>query len=227
MSLSSPTVQVLLRRLRTILPQASLVITALPLTPDIRLHLLAANSYHGPLSDNTTAAVLAEPPYWSFCWASGQVLAKVIMDNVSWVEGRVVVDFGAGSGVVAIAAALAGAKTVYACDIDGLAKLSVEVNAQLNSVSVIPVNGLDDIDEPIDLIVAADVLYDRENFVWLQTFVSHANRVLLGDSRVKVLPSSAYREIGQQTTSTLPDLDEHKEFANVKIYLAGEPTAGI
>ena len=45
--------------------------------------------------------------------------------------GKVIADVGCGSGVVAIAAALAGAKIVYACDIDDDALMATETKCQV------------------------------------------------------------------------------------------------
>ena len=75
-------------------------------------------------------------PFWAFCWASGQLLARYVLDHPELVRGRRVLDFGCGSGVVAIAAALAGAESAVACDCDPLALEAARANAALNGVAV-------------------------------------------------------------------------------------------
>lgn len=86
--------------------------------PDVSLYLFDPTVLEGPISHDEAQAVVAEPAYWSFCWASGQVLAAYILANPHLVKGETVLDFGSGSGIVAIAAAMAGAKEAIACDID-------------------------------------------------------------------------------------------------------------
>lgn len=188
--------------------------------PDISLYLFDPHVLEGPLSHDEAQAVVAEPAYWSFCWASGQVLAKFILTYPEYVKNKVVVDVGSGSGVVAIAAALSGAKNVYACDIDQDALDAVNANAQVNKVEVQTILDLNEVTGAIDLITAADVLYDRDNFTLLNQFTDLANTVLLADSRVKTLPASQYQLQTTIEARTWPDLNEFEEFNQVRIYVA-------
>jgi predicted nicotinamide N-methyase len=164
---------------------------------------------------------MSDPPYWSFCWASGQVLARWILEHKGVVAGRTVLDFGAGSGVTAIAAALAGARQVVALDIDPAACEAVKVNADLNKVHV---HVTDDFEKAvaagIGILFAADVLYDKENFSFLDRFLRAAGQVYVADSRVKDLSVVPYRKIGGGTAVSWPDLDEPAEFRQVSIYHA-------
>jgi len=184
----------------------------------IALHLFDPAVLEGPLSHDEAQAVVAEPAYWSFCWASGQVLGQFILSNPNHVKDKVVVDFGCGSGVVAIAAAKAGAKRVYACDIDTDALVAVTANAVANLVEVIVIEDLREVSENIDLITAADVLYDRDNYGFLDLFNQQAKQVLLADSRVKTLPSSHYQLETCIEARTWPDLNEFEEFNQVRVY---------
>lgn len=97
-------------------------------------------------------------PMWAFCWGSGLALARYVLDAPGLVRGKTVVDFGAGSGVVAIAAALAGAERVVAVDSDRVALAFVRANAEENAVAVETSETLPD---EYDLLLAADVLYER------------------------------------------------------------------
>lgn len=212
--------QLLNTRLQEILPSARLEVMSLPDVPELRLLLLSQDYPQGHLSQQEMARVMDNPLYWVFCWASGQVLARYILDHPQWVAGKRVLDFGCGSGVVAVAAAMAGAGEVVACDIDPLAIEATRINAQLNGVELVPSEDYFAVTGDIDLIIVADVLYDRENFPWLQRFLARAPEILIADSRVKNFDHPPYRQIDRKDSCTLPDLDESAEFRDVRIYLA-------
>ncbi len=188
--------------------------------PSISLYLFDPAVLEGPISHEEAQAVVAEPAYWSFCWASGQVLAQYILSHPEYVKNKTVVDFGSGSGIVAIAAALSGAKKVFACDLDRQALDACSINATLNKVDLKCVADMAAIEDAIDLIVAADVLYDKDNYPLLDLFRAKAHQVLLADSRVKILPSENYQQIDCMEARTWPDLNEFEEFNQVRIYLS-------
>lgn len=205
-------------RMQETLGKARLCEARPPYCPDIRLQLYDPSCMEGPISHDEAQKIVAEPAYWSFCWASGQVLAKFILSNPHWVRGKTVLDFGSGSGVVAVASALAGAQGVIACDCDTNALEAVNLNAELNGVRIETTDSIDAAHKAVDLIVAADVLYDRDNFPFLDDFEKRANQVLLADSRVKQLPSKNYQLIATEKARTWPDLNEFEEFNTVRIY---------
>lgn len=216
-----PEDQLLSAALRRILPAARLEETALPATPAVRLLLLQGDYPRAGLPVETVQRVMDNPLYWVFCWAAGQVLARFIMAQPSWVRGKRVLDFGCGSGVAAIAAALAGASEVIACDTDPLAMAATRSNARRSGVSVTVTDDFFSVQGPVDLIIVADVLYDRSNLDWLQRFVERADRVLIADSRIRNFDHPPYRQIARHASCTLPDLDESAEFRDVRIYCAG------
>jgi predicted nicotinamide N-methyase len=216
---SIPEDELLGEALRHILPDARLEEIALPATPAVRLLLLEGNYPQGELSPEAVQRVMDNPLYWVFCWASGQVLARFLLEQPDRVRGRRVLDFGCGSGVVAIAAALAGAREVIACDIDPLALAATRSNARRNGVTVTITDDFFGIEGDIDLIIVADVLYDSGNFAWLQRFIERSDRVLIADSRVKDFDHPPYRQVARHSSCTLPDLDESAEFRDVRIYL--------
>lgn len=191
----------------------------MPDVPEIALWLLNADFSSAALTREEMAAVLEYPAYWAFCWASGQVLARWLLDNPQAVVGRTVLDFGCGSGVAAIAAAKAGAARVLACDLDPDALLATRLNAALNRVELELYEDFAAIDAQIDLILVADVLYDRANLSWLPRFLVRAERVLVADSRIKHFDAAGYSNIGRMRSSTWPDLDEFDEFRDVTLYL--------
>ena len=213
------------RELRAIIPGARLE----PMCPagchGLELLLLNADYPQGELQPAQVARVMDNPLYWAFCWASGQVLAALLREHPEWVSGKRVLDFGCGSGVVAIAAALAGAAEVVACDIDPLALRATRANAALNGVDLVLADDFAAVSGTLDMIIVADVLYDRENFPWLRRFTERSERVLIADSRVKDFDEPPYRQIARRDSCTLPDLDESSEFRDVRVYLAGAELA--
>ncbi|MBN7770221.1 50S ribosomal protein L11 methyltransferase [Marinobacter daepoensis] len=194
--------------------------------PELALYLFDPEVLEGPLSHEEAQAVVAEPAYWSFCWASGQVLARWILQNPGLVAGKTVLDFGSGSGVVAVASAMAGAARSIACDIDPAALDAAAANARLNGVDVDLCDDWGNRPEELDLITAADVLYDPENRPLLSAFESAAPQVLLADSRVKDLGAPGYIRQAVVEARTWPDLNEFEEFNQVRLYLASHPGAG-
>ena len=103
-------------------------------------------------------------PYWAFAWAGGQALARFLLDRPEVVRNRRVLDLASGSGVAALAAALAGAREVVACDLDPLSLAAIELNAAANGVQVRALAvGVDDPSlaaEVADVVVAGDVFYE-------------------------------------------------------------------
>ena len=134
-----------------------------------------------------------DPPYWAFCWPGGQAIARYLLDNPTLVEGRNVIDFAAGSGVSAMAAARAGAASVLANDIDALSLVAARLNAQANDLSV-NVSAEDWLAGPegapvmpsvVDVVIAGDVCYERDMSIralaWLRGHARLGRLVLLGD----------------------------------------------
>src|SRR5512146_355831 len=107
-----------------------------PLVPEVRLHLATEIMPLWRKSEEELEAMGVPPPYWAFAWAGGQALARYVLDNQEAVRGRRVLDFGAGSGLVGIAAAMAGAQSVLAADIDSYAQAAIRLNAEANAVIV-------------------------------------------------------------------------------------------
>ena len=187
----------------------------LPGCRTIRLGLINADYQTGPLDPDVMQAVIRSPAYWAFCWGSGLALARFLLEQPEWVRGRSVVDLGSGSGIGGIAAALAGARRVVACDTDPDARLASEANAALNGVDVETSASLNG---QWDVLLMADVLYDRSNLPLLSLAQKHASDVLVADSRVTELPDPAYREIGRIEALTLPNLGEFDEFRTAHLF---------
>ncbi|MGR6872497.1 class I SAM-dependent methyltransferase [Pseudomonas sp. HK3] len=205
--------------IKNMLSDAQVSVQALPQCPSVSLYLVDPTTMNRKFSLDEIRSIWENTAYWAFCWASGQVLAKYILDNPDIVKGKKILDFGSGSGVVAIAAMKAGAKQAIACDIDPGALISCADNAKLNNVEVTLSDDLFAIAErDIDLLIAADVLYDRANLSFLDTFFEYADAVLLADSRIKNFHHPQYEHLSQQASFTVPDLDELDEFRHVNLY---------
>ncbi|WP_312944532.1 class I SAM-dependent methyltransferase [Stutzerimonas kunmingensis] len=205
--------------LNDLLGDARLVAEPLPGT-DLRLWLIDAANMDRAFSPEETRRILEDPPYWSFCWASGLVLARWLADRPEWVRGKRVLDFGAGSGVAAIAAAKAGAAEVVACDLDPLALAACQANAALNEVELRYSQDFFGEADRFDLIIVADVLYDRANLPLLDHFLSRGREALVADSRVRDFAHPLYRRLDVLDACTWPDLAEPAEFRHVSLYHA-------
>ena len=205
--------------LSELLGDARLVATDLPGTA-LKLWLIDAHNMDRAFTPDETRRILYEPPYWAFCWASGLALARFLAEQPHWVKGKRVLDFGAGSGVAAIAAAKAGALEVVACDLDPLALAACRANAQLNKVQLSYSCDFFAEADRFDLILVADVLYDRENLPLLDQFPTRGQQILVADSRVRDFQHPLYRQLAMLKALTLPDLAEPHEFRNVSLYHA-------
>src|SRR5579863_1143264 len=116
--------------------RANAVLTAPPLVPELRLYLATEVVPLWRKTEEELAAMGVPPPYWAFAWAGGQALARYVLDNPALVSGKRVLDFGSGSGIVALAAAKAGAGSVLAADIDKFSLAAINANAGANGLSV-------------------------------------------------------------------------------------------
>lgn len=205
--------------LTELLGDAQLVAEALPGT-DLKLWLIDANNMDRAFSPEETRRILEDPPYWSFCWASGLALARFLAEQPHWVAGKRVLDFGAGSGIAGIAAMKAGALEVVACDLDPLAIEACRANAELNGVTLEYSADFFAEEDRFDLILVADVLYDRANLPLLDQFLSRGKQALVADSRVRDFQHPLYTRLGILEALTLPDLAEPWEFRRVSLYHA-------
>ena len=145
------------------------------LCPELKLHLITDSCPLWYAGRSELEALAMDDPFWAFCWAGGQALARYILDQPKVVKGRRVMVFGAGCGIEAIAAAKSGAATVMASDTDPLAIEATLLNARLNGVHI-DTTTRDFIGtslEGFDVLLAGDMFYDpafsARVFSWLQT----------------------------------------------------------
>ena len=162
------------------------------------------------------------PPYWAFAWPGGQALARYVLDNPDEVRGRTVLDFGAGSGLVAIAAAKAGASCVVAAETDTLALAAIDLNSRANGVFVEPI-GIDVIgsNPRWNTVLCGDMCYERpvaERLVpWLRLLVKSGVRVLLGDPGRNYFPTGGVTKIATYAVPTSLDLED-REMRETSVY---------
>ena len=161
-------------------------ILAPPHVPELRLHLADEAHDLWQQTEDELEAIGLPPPFWAFAWAGGQALARYLLDHPGAVAGRRVVDFATGSGLVAIAAAKAGAEAIVAVDIDPFCRTAVALNASLNGVAV-DFSAQNIVGTPIetDILLAGDVFYDREMadaiVPWFESLAARGITVLVGD----------------------------------------------
>ncbi|MEQ1951896.1 class I SAM-dependent methyltransferase [Mesorhizobium yinganensis] len=141
------------------------------------------------------------PPYWAYAWAGGLALARHVLDKPETVMGRRVLDLGAGSGLVGIAAAKAGAASVFSAETDAHARVAIGLNAVENGVAVELIEGdvLDDPPPAVDVVLAGDVFYDEAVAKPMLTFLDRCLAagiyVLVGDPGRAPLPSHRLRAV--------------------------------
>ena len=157
-----------------------------PHVPEVRLRLASEAHDLWLKTEEELEAIGLPPPFWAFAWAGGQGLARHVLDRPGLVAGKTVLDFASGSGLVGIAARLAGASAVLAADIDPWSGTAIRLNAELNGVPLDYI-GKDMLgrDEGWDVVLAGDVFYDRA-FAdaitpWFSALAARGATVLVGD----------------------------------------------
>jgi len=157
-----------------------------PHVPEVRLRLATEAHDLWLKTEEELEAIGLPPPFWAFAWAGGQGLARHVLDHPAAVAGRSVLDFASGSGLVGIAARMAGAARVLAADIDPWSETAICLNAALNGVDVAhTAQDMIGRDEGWDVVLAGDVFYDRafaEMIVpWFSALAARGATVLVGD----------------------------------------------
>jgi predicted nicotinamide N-methyase len=195
-------------------------LTAPPLVPEIRLYLASAVTPLWRATEATLAAREVPPPYWAFAWPGGQALARYVLDNPAMVRGRRVLDFAAGSALVGVAAARAGAAATTAADIDRIAAAAIALNAAVNGV-IIDILHDDPIDRPSawDVVLAGDVCYEQpmagRATAWLRGLAAGGTEVLLGDPGRSYRPTDGLVELARYRVPTSLDLETRTECETV------------
>ena len=173
--------------------RANTRLMAVPHAPEIRLHLADEATDLWQKTEEDLGAIGLPPPFWAFAWAGGQALARYLLDDPDLVRGRRVLDFAAGSGLVAIAAARAGAAAVEASEVEAFAIAAMGLNAAANGVAIAAREAdLVGTDEGWDAVLAGDIHYERDTAervtAWLVSLHARGALVLVGDPGRSYLP---------------------------------------
>jgi len=186
-----------------------------PLVPEIRLHLASRATDLWEATEATLAEKGLPPPYWAFAWPGGRALARYLLDNPAVAAGKDVLDFAAGCGIAAIAAAKAGAARVTASEIDDFALAALGLNAAANGVAVGCRAGDVVALDPMPawgLVLAGDVFYEKPMaeriWPWLRARKAAGALVLVADPGRAYLPGSGLREIARYDVPTDLDLED-------------------
>jgi predicted nicotinamide N-methyase len=157
-----------------------------PHVPEIRLHIADEAHDLWLKTEDELEAIGLPPPFWAFAWAGGQGLARYLLDNPGSVAGKRVIDFASGSGLVAIAARLAGAASVRAVDIDPWTETAIKLNSRLNNIGL-EFSSADIIDSMLDadILLAGDVFYDKtfadRLIPWFEALAAADIAIIIGD----------------------------------------------
>ncbi|MDB5570206.1 MAG: nicotinamide N-methylase [Hyphomicrobiales bacterium] len=184
-----------------------------PHAPEIVLHVADEATALWQKTEDELGEIGLPPPFWAFAWAGGQALARYVLDNPALVRGRCVLDFASGSGLVAIAAAKAGAAHVAACDIDAFAASAMEINAAANGVTLHPVCAdIVGTDAGWDVALAGDVSYERDMAArvtgWLGALSQRGALVLIGDPGRSYLAKDVLDSVAEYSVPVTRDLED-------------------
>jgi len=182
--------------------------------PEIKLYLAGEFTPLWQLTEDRLRQTNVPPPFWAIAWPGGQGAARYILDNPDFVKGKRIVDFAAGSGLVAIAAMKAGAKSALAVDIDALALDAIKLNAKLNNV-VVETSGGIDMGKPYtkaDIIFAGDICYEQSMSTTLVRFlrlcVERGISVHLSDPGRAYVPQEGLKKIASYDVPTSRDIED-------------------
>jgi predicted nicotinamide N-methyase len=174
--------------------KAETKVKPVPHAEEIRLYLADEAMDLWQKTEEELGEMGLPPPFWAFAWAGGQALARYVLDTPDLVAGKSVTDFACGSGLVGIAALLAGAKSCHAVDIDSFAIEATLLNAGLNGVTLsaeqADITGGNPLET--DLFFCGDVFYDKtmtdKVLAFLDRTLDRGTAVLVGDPGRSYLP---------------------------------------
>jgi predicted nicotinamide N-methyase len=185
-----------------------------PHTPELSLHLADEITPIWRMTEEALEEIGLPPPFWAFAWAGGQALARYILDAPQTVAGQRVIDFASGSGIVAVAAARAGARSVLAADIDGFCGAALALNAEANGVTA-DFTDQDLLDQPppeADVILAGDICYEKplagRVMAWLEAGARRGARVLIGDPGRSYFPREGLVRLAEYQVPTTRELED-------------------
>jgi predicted nicotinamide N-methyase len=190
-----------------------------PLVPELKLHLATEVVPLWHATEEELAKIGVPPPYWAFAWAGGQALARYILDNPALVRGKRVLDIGAGSGMVGLAASKAGAAHVLAADIDAFSCAAIRLNAAANSCDIaITQDDLIGTSGDWEVILVGDLFYERPLAERLLAWLAPMDAVaLLGDPGRTYFPKAKIEKLATYSVQTTRDLED-REIRETGVY---------
>ena len=194
--------------------RANTSILSPPLVPEVKLHLAHEALPIWQRTEDELGEIGLPPPFWAFAWAGGQALARYILDNPETVHDKRIIDIASGSGLVGIAAMMAGAASVLAADIDAFSVAAIAVNVELNQVRVdITIDNL--LADPIadvDVILVGDLFYEKavatQCLNWLEQAQAKGIDVLIGDPGRSYLPKDRLIKVAEYSVPVSRDLED-------------------
>ncbi|MEV4559547.1 50S ribosomal protein L11 methyltransferase [Kitasatospora sp. NPDC049285] len=185
-----------------------------PFVPEVRLHMAEDAIDLWETTERARGEIGLPPPFWAFPWAGGVAVARYVLDHPELVAGRTVLDLAAGSGLVAVAAALRGAQEVRAAEIDAYAVASIAVNAAANGVRIAAelADVLDGDGEGCQVVLAGDVFYERAMAARFLPFLHRAAArgatVVVGDPGRAYLPREHFTALAEYRVPVAADLED-------------------
>ncbi len=194
--------------------RANTALTSVPFVPEIKLYLATEITPMWQSTEIWLEQTNTSPPFWAFAWPGGQALARYVLDHPDEVRGKRVLDFAAGSGITAIAAAQSGAARSSAADIDPLSQVATQINASHNAEAVECCRSLD-MEQALtdyDLILAGDVCYEQimshKILRWLRLCAGAGVRVLMADPGRAYVPEDGLLEVANYDVPVLRELED-------------------
>lgn len=202
-------------------------IKPVPHAEEIRLHLADEAMALWQKTEEELGELGLAPPFWAFAWAGGQGLARYILDTPSLVAGKRVLDFACGSGLVGIAAMMAGARSCHAVDIDPFAIVAAGLNADLNGVKLsFEAGDITAADPPpADVVFCGDVFYEKPMAVKVLAFLDRLTDsgadVLVGDPGRSFLPTKRLVELAAYSVPVVGALEDN-EIKRTRVFRLGK-----
>ncbi|WP_438816517.1 class I SAM-dependent methyltransferase [Taklimakanibacter deserti] len=189
-------------------------ILAPPLVPEVLLHLAHEAVPIWQKTEEELGEIGLPPPFWAFAWAGGQALSRYVLDHPHLVNAKSVLDLATGSGLVAIAAKKAGARSVLAADIDRFACAAARLNAQANGVAIDigDEDLLQDAPHDFDVVLVGDLFYEKalaeRVHTWLIAAKAGGADILIGDPGRSYLPKSALLHVVDYNVPVTRELED-------------------
>ena len=199
--------------------EASFPLAPVPAIPEIVLRKAQPNSGVWRLAEREGDAFLA--PYWTSWWGGGVALARHVLDHREIVAGKRVLDLGAGSGLVGIAAAKAGAARVKAIDVDRYAVAATRMNAAANGVEIEARVGdrLEGAAPDVDVVLVGDLFYEPDlaarTSAFLERCVARGIAAYVGDPGRASLPCRRLKLIAEYESADYADAENARGWGGV------------